>query len=114
MKKWGFTGGGSSPSTAPYVYKIGSDANAQFGVEGQGNPDPISDFENHFIVKYVSTAFVTSYYDPSYGNGPYISQAAWENDSLDGFWAYGYNWGEADNFAKKNDPTVVESRFIEL
>ena len=37
-------------------------------------------FFNHYIVSYGG-----SYYDPSYGTGPFASQSAWENASIAGY-----------------------------
>lgn len=55
----------------------------QNGVEGQGNPNPRADFDNHAIVK-----FNGEYYDPSYGSPKTASKVSWEDQSLDGFGAY--------------------------
>lgn len=76
---------------------------------GQGNPNPPGGFFNHFIVKYDG-----KYYDPSYGGGPFDTQNDWENASLDGFFidtglVVG---GKRVQYAKKNDPTVVETVFF--
>lgn len=49
----------------------------QDGIAGQGNPDPISRFENHAVV--VLGAMI---YDPSYG-GAFTNLARWEDGSLD-------------------------------
>jgi hypothetical protein len=106
VKNWSFTDPGSSPGTAPYVYKIGTDANDMIGVAGQGNANPPPAFLNHFIVEYGG-----QYYDPSYGTGPFADQSAWENASLDGFVD---NSGALNNIhlAKKNDPAMIETLFI--
>ena len=103
VKNWQFNGAGSSPGTAPYVYVVGTDAVDLMGAAGQGNANPPGRFYNHFIVKYNN-----QYYDPSYGNGPYASQAAWENASLDGFFK---DLAGGGTVAKKNDPNVVETSF---
>ena len=92
-----------SPGTAPYVYVWHNDVTDQNGASGQGNPNPPGGFGNHFIVQYGG-----KYYDPSYGNGPYNTQAGWENASLDGFFKEHAVLGA---IAKKNDPNVVETTF---
>jgi hypothetical protein len=107
VKTWTFTGSGVSPGTAPYVYVEGEDLTDELGVPGQDNGNPPGAFYNHFIVQYAG-----QYYDPSYGTGPFASQNAWENASLDGF-GYVGSWGGDDRvFAKTNDPSVVETSFI--
>ncbi len=50
------------------------------GVPGQGNANPYSDFEKHYIVKIGEI-----YFDPSYGNGYLNSLQSWEDQAIDGF-----------------------------
>ena len=45
----------------------------------QNNANPPEYFMNHYIVWIDG-----QYYDPSYGAGPFASQSAWENGSMDG------------------------------
>jgi hypothetical protein len=103
VKNWRF-GTPTSPATKPYIYRS-TDVTELRGVPGQGNDDPPSEFRNHYIVRLKG-----QYYDPSYGTGPFATQNAWENASLDGF-------GEdrfGGTFYKKNDPKRIETRFVEL
>ena len=50
------------------------------GVPAQGNANPYSDFERHFIVKIGET-----YFDPSYGKGYLNGLQSWEDQAIDGF-----------------------------
>jgi hypothetical protein len=50
-----------------------------YGIAGQGNPNPWSEFENHGVVTYM-----TEVYDPSYGK-KHAGQSAWEDASVDIF-----------------------------
>lgn len=50
------------------------------GVSGQGNsPNPPSKFSNHWILKIFS-----SFYDPSYGIGPFDNEYEYEHAALEG------------------------------
>lgn len=49
--------------TGTYAYVIGIDAIDQYGVPGQGNPDPPGGFNGHWI-----TLYNNQFYDPSYGS----------------------------------------------
>jgi hypothetical protein len=80
VKKWNFSTGSAPSSFAPFTHLPGEYADDPTGAAGQGNPNPPGAFFNHFILKYSG-----QYYDPSYGSGPFTSQEAWENASLDGF-----------------------------
>ncbi|NCO36923.1 MAG: hypothetical protein GW893_24065, partial [Armatimonadetes bacterium] len=73
----------------------------QNGVEGQGNPNPRADFDNHAIVK-----FNGEYYDPSYGSPKTASKVSWEDQSLDGFGAYvfGQTSGTLHKWKERLDP----------
>jgi len=51
------------------------------GIPGQGNDNPPGAFENHFIVKSLTT---NRLYDPSYGAGPFLDKQEWENAAIDG------------------------------
>lgn len=53
------------------------------GKSGQNREDPPSVFGKHILVRIGDT-----FYDPSYGNGPYDSIDTWANDSLAGFAAH--------------------------
>ena len=108
IKNYTFTGSGAAPENAPYAYIWQYDAVDVYGIGGQGNPDPLSTFTNHFIVSYSG-----KYYDPSYGKGPFLSQAAWGNESLAGFCKYGTHDGQQAGLVKKNDEEVVETSFAE-
>jgi len=44
------------------------------GLEGQGNPNPISIFNDHWLVEYGGKI-----YDPSYGRGPFNPDYAIRN-----------------------------------
>jgi len=73
----------------------------QFGVPGQGNPNPPGGFLTHTIVDYNN-----KFYDPSYGHGPIdIAQAnEYENLSIDGFQSSSLT-------ARKNDPNTQELHY---
>jgi len=103
VKNWRF-GTPTSPATEPYIYRS-TDVTELRGVPGQGNDDPPSEFRNHYIVRLKG-----QYYDPSYGTGPFRTQNAWENASLDGFGQDRFG----GTFYKKNDPKRIETRFVEL
>lgn len=67
----------------------------QLGIAGQSNPDPPGVFLNHFVVEYYKIV-----YDPSYGAGPFNSEAEHENAAIDGIGNH--------RTAKKNNPAVQE------
>jgi len=73
------------------------------GVVGQGNADPPSLFGLHFINCYRTSTGAPAWYDPSYGNGPFGSQAEWEEASIFGF--------AIPNPVVKNDLTKQEMNF---
>ncbi len=78
VKNWQFSGNGTSGRVDfPYlnIYEgsyfsgtqftwVFAEVNDQTGVPGQGNPNPLSLFGNHQVVKFGTPAL---YYDPSYG-----------------------------------------------
>jgi hypothetical protein len=78
------------------------------GVPGQGFTEPPSLFDYHYIA-----VIDGKYYDPSYGTGPYSDMKAWEQASLDGFGAWGF---QTDNmqvvrhtfFSRRNTDPAVE------
>lgn|GEM_PF-3143480 len=104
IKEWKFNGSGSSGNAAyPYVNRpsvintynmtsanrIGEgrygwlgtpEVEERPGVAGQGNPNPYSEFDQHFILRVGNT-----YYDPSYGR-KYESLRQWEEESVAGFY----------------------------
>lgn len=107
VKNWNFPATGTAPATCtPFPYRFTEIAD-QPGSPGQGNPNPPPVFNLHYIVQYASKL-----YDPSYGSGPYNSESAWENASLDGFLT---SCTLPDNttigVAKKNNTGVVEATF---
>lgn len=61
-----------------------------FGIPGQGNDDPPSMFNYHAAIRYNGKI-----YDPSYGQGPYITRKLWEDQSLAGC---GYRVAGLDEF----------------
>jgi hypothetical protein len=67
-------------SGANFPYVIGKDAFNLPGIPGQGQPEPPSAFENHYVVKYGGKI-----YDPSYGAGPFGTENDHENAAIDGF-----------------------------
>ena len=83
------------------------------GAPGQGNADPFSVFDNHYIVRYNGR-----FYDPSYGGKVYNDQDEWEEASLDGFHkkAQIKIGGKKTTLdvAKTNDPKKRETVFTEL
>ena len=107
VKNWTFPTTGTAPAEcAPFTYRLSEVSDAP-GVSGQGIGNPPPAFGNHFIVKYGG-----KWYDPSYGSGPYNSDSAWENASLDGFIAKCTTSGGGDiDVVKKNNTSVVESLF---
>lgn len=58
----------------------GADA---YGVRAQGNSNPRSYFNNHAILQHNN-----SYYDPSYGTGPFSNSSEWANASVAGLGVY--------------------------
>ena len=76
---------------------------------GQGNSNPPGAVSNHFIVLYSG-----SYYDPSYGNGPFASQLEWETASLDGYvkTCDPGDGSAAISIYKADDSTTIETIFI--
>lgn len=54
---------------------------------------------------------VITFYDPSYGSGPFFSHNEWENASLEGFTKEGIFEGAAVILVKPNDPDVEETLF---
>lgn len=63
----------------PFPYLRDYDAVEVPGIPGQGNSNPPEAFENHYVVKYGGKI-----YDPSYGAGPFNSEADHENAAIDG------------------------------
>lgn len=53
----------------------------------EGHDNPKSDFTNHALVVYQTSAQNSLIYDPSYGTGPFKSMIEWEDASLDGYGA---------------------------
>ncbi len=110
VKNWEFQAVGGSPGTSPYTYILNlddptvSEVKDREGIPGQGNPNPPGGFANHFIIRLGG-----KYYDPSYGAGPYATESEWENAALDGLVRV-YPTGLR---AKKNDPAVQETFFLE-
>ena len=113
VKNWIFNGTGISSTTVPYCYVVNTDVFSTTGVAGQNNPNPPDAFYNHFIVRYGSAI-----YDPSYGipssSGGFASQALWETAALDGLTSSGVFRGNPVDFAKREDPNVIETTFTSL
>jgi hypothetical protein len=107
VKIWSFQTGTAPPALAPFTHQLGEFSDAA-GVPGQNNPDPPGAFKNHFVVAYDS-----KYYDPSYGNGPFTSQANWENASIDGYFKV-FSYGGTDLPAAKQNTTGLEMQFVPL
>ena len=111
VKDWTFGSTGTAPALcAPFTH-LNSEVTDEFGVDGQGNLNPPGGFFNHFIVLYSG-----EYYDPSYGTGPFSSQSAWENASLDGYRKAFDPGGGAPSITanKPNDTTAIETIFIPI
>jgi len=67
----------------PYPYIVGMDAFDEWGIAGQGNPNPPGYFNGHWITEWRST-----YYDPSYGTKPVSGvkkDKLYEDAALDGY-----------------------------
>jgi hypothetical protein len=84
------------------------------GVEGQGNDDPRSEFDNHAIVEYKDKI-----YDPSYGT-KFPNRLAWESSSIVAYTGlFGVRWSEMGvvkhlilHWVKKlDDPTKLDLRY---
>ena len=92
-----------SPSNKFYIYNLEHNSSITFlseftidgniikasnplrdGVEGQGNDDPRSYFDNHVILTYEKDDGSIIYLDPSYGTS-YNSKSEYENASISGF-----------------------------
>jgi hypothetical protein len=68
---------GSTPTTPTPGNDEAADAS---GEPGQGtSPNPPSNFGNHYIIKANG-----SYYDPSYGLGPFVDRKAYEDAAFAG------------------------------
>ena len=109
IKNWTYTGSGVSQGTYPFVYVWTQDVIDAEGLAGQGiNPDPPSQFTNHFVVGYSG-----QYYDPSYGGVPFATHADWENASLAGLCRDGTYNGLPARLVSKNLEQIVETAFTE-
>jgi len=105
VKNWTFTGGGTSGNPNwPYIYP--TEATDGTGVPGQNNPDPPSDFFNHFITRRGADLL-----DPSYGAGPFANNnlLQWETGSIDGYVAT--DPLNSRNVAKRDNTGIQEMRF---
>lgn len=67
------------------------------GIAGQDNLSPVKHFNLHHIVKYGA-----DYYDPSYGVGPFASEAAYEDAA---FWGFMWSLGTVSQ-GFRNNPGV--------
>lgn len=109
IKYWTFSYTGLAPERCrPFTHRL-SDVTDKNGAPGQGNEDPPGIFTNHYIILYNS-----KYYDPSYGNGPFTSQAEWENFSVAGYdkiFAPAVSRASPIDAFKPDDPTIVETIF---
>ena len=106
VKNWSFGAGGSAPIGCTPFTHLSTESADLLGAPAQGNMDPPGGFFNHFIVRYSS-----EWYDPSYGNGPFSTDDAWENASMDG---YGRGCASAPppgGVRKTNDPLLIEMQF---
>lgn len=86
---------------APWPNEAVADA---AGVQGQDEPDPMSYFDQHFIVKYGG-----QYYDPSYGASPFNSVADWENASIFGYATTVGQW-DLRLGVRLDDPAIQETQ----
>jgi hypothetical protein len=112
VKDWTFTSTGTAPAgCAPFTHLDSEATDSPTGAPGQGNTNPPGAFFNHFIVEYSG-----KYYDPSYGNGPFASQAEWENASLDGYQKACDPGGGAPPLivSKPNDSSNIETVFTTI
>ncbi len=110
VKDWTFDPLGTAPAAcAPFTHLSSEITDSATGAPGQGNPNPPGAFFNHFIAQYSG-----EYYDPSYGNGPFASQGAWESASIDGYQkACDPGGGGAPIIVNKSDDaSTVETTFI--
>jgi len=104
VKKWLFFINGTA-SQYPFTHYYNQIIDLK-GVAGQGNEDPYSEFENHFIVMYNH-----EYYDPSYGGDIYNTKEKWENASLDGFLVYKKHYHSLISYSTE---TVVKKNTLGL
>ena len=82
IKNYSFLDGSAPEIYAPFTHKQ-SEIQEEYGMSGQGNPDPVSLFFNHFIVSWNRNII----FDPSYGNrfNSQNSHKSWEKSSIDGY-----------------------------
>lgn len=78
VKAWIFDHPPASAAAA-YTHFRPSQARPGARVAAQNSTDSPEHFMNHFIVLVLG-----KFWDPSYGNGPFADQKAWENASIDG------------------------------
>lgn len=107
-KEFNFDGDGSAPQAcAPFDYLESDLMRVNGGFPGQKQPNPPFDFVGHCIVSYAD-----SYYDPSYGKGPYDFQEAYENAAIS---AFVNNCRDDENTLidtfKQNDENTLETIF---
>lgn len=94
VKNWQWN---AATQPVPWTHRMGIDVVNQPGIPGQRNPEPPPAFFNHFIVTHGGLL-----YDPSYGGGPFASQAIWETGGLDGLFA-----GALCGFQKSANPQTI-------
>ncbi len=103
VKNWRFNHPPPSSATS-FTHARGTECVELPGIPGQSNANPPPAFENHFIVRYAGT-----YYDPSYGAGPYANPLAWENAAIDGL-----TQGGRAGYDKALNTTTRLLRFYDL
>lgn len=69
------------------------------GIEGQGNKDPASLFQNHFVAQISGL-----YYDPSY-EVTYDGRLQELDDKLKGFYIKDYHFNDPDRLLFRKNPT---------
>ncbi|UCC32018.1 MAG: hypothetical protein JSU86_07010, partial [Phycisphaerales bacterium] len=105
VKNWSFLQPGTAPpSCSPFTH-LETETTDNPGAPAQDNSDPPGAFLNHFIIRCDG-----QWYDPSYGNGPFASDLAWENASIDGYRKLCASL--PGDVRKQNDATLVEMQFL--
>lgn len=108
IKNWSFATVGTAPPGCPPFTHMPTETVDQLGAPAQGNPDPPGGFFNHYIIRYSN-----AYFDPSCGAGPYQSEIAWENASVDGYHKLCDSVPAPPHAVRKsNETTTLEVVFI--
>jgi hypothetical protein len=110
IKSWTFASGTLPATVLPFTHRWAEVTDIE-GVKGQNNGNPPGFYQEHFIVLFIPNPGTLNYYDPSYGNGPYSTQEAWENASTAGFMRYIQLPGQLTPCVKINTTGTIETFF---